>query len=74
MHIQKFWIPKQLPQFLPHKLNNNHLVEQFKKSTDMPEFSWQGFDQMGGGKPTNNILLHPASLIHLQTPFLLCCG
>lgn len=37
----------------------------------MPEFSWQGFNQMEGGKPTNNSLRHSTNLIHPQTPSLL---
>lgn len=39
----------------------------------MPEFTWQGFNQTDGGKPTNS-LLHSTSLIHPQTPSLLCSG
>jgi len=49
-------------------------VEQFLKSTDMTEFAWQGFNQIEGGKPTNNSLFHSTSLIHPQTSSLLCSG
>lgn len=40
----------------------------------MPEFAWQGFNQIEGGKPTNNSLLHSTSMIHPQTPSLLRSG
>lgn len=40
----------------------------------MPEFSWQDFNQMEGGKPTNNSLRHSTSLIHPQMPSLLGSG
>lgn len=40
----------------------------------MPEFFWQGFNQIEEGKPTNNRLLHSTSLIHPQTLSLLCFG